>query len=260
MSSTLPSKDIAPRLAAKTCHITEPDKLPGMGFAKVAFVLSRRATRAGPDRAPIDWKRGSVSRVALLNCFTAAAALGDPAERHWEELRHELRGRTFEATLTNGVTVRARSIRVDPTGIEVDVRRTSDASLVKRGKARLDRQLFCGMRVERRIPGLRPLLAIGVACGAAWVYGQAIGGLSEGSGAYPEVAGALGMVAGGAVAGYYIGKKLGDRSYTIRIADPACKLGLPRHSHILAGQRLSISVRLDIAPLATNWWNPVLSR
>jgi hypothetical protein len=171
-------------------------------------------------------KRGAASRIALLIWFTAAGALGaDPVERQWEELGRELGGRTFEAALTNGATIRARCISVDQTGMQVDVKRTSDPSLVKRGTIRLERPLFSILRVERRIPGLRPLIAIGVAAGATWLYGQAIGGLSEGSGAYAEVAGGLGTAAGGAVAGYYIGKKLGGRSYTIQIADPA---GEPR--------------------------------
>ena len=60
--------------------------------------------------------------------------------------------------------------------MEVDAKRTPDEPLVKREKIRLERPLFSILRVERRIPELPPLFAIGVAGGATWLYGQAIGG------------------------------------------------------------------------------------
>jgi hypothetical protein len=134
----------------------------------------------------------------------------------WNDLSAVVVGRTIRMILPNGPRIEGKAVVVEPEQLRVRITKTSNPRVQPRGQALIPRTAVSAMQVVRygvrwRITGMiaGPLL---VAATAVTVVAH------TGAGNLNTAAGlTAGGILGGAVAGYYTGKRADRRIVTIRI-------------------------------------------
>ncbi len=159
----------------------------------------------------------SVGLVAILVLCLPQRLAGGEKEvvARWEELAPLVERRDVEAVLANGVYVRGRALKVLPEALEVEVKKTSDAAVVPKGKTRIPRELLTVLRVRWKKRLARAVLTPAMYVGGGFVLALFHIGGEELSGIKGSAA-AVALAAGG----YLIGDRIDTKWMRITIFEP----------------------------------------
>lgn len=159
--------------------------------------------------------------VAALLWMSQGLALGggpSPLQLRWSELDSVITGRKVAMVLPGGTHIEGKVLRVEPESLWLDISKTSDRVAQPKGERRIPRQSVSVLRYTeyRKIRRLIGTLALPAAVAAGMLAGGARD-CYEGPCIILFPAIGIGSAAGGAVGGYYIGKRADRRVTDIRI-------------------------------------------
>lgn len=157
---------------------------------------------------------------ALLWATAAWAGQAGQVSLKWSELGPRIAGKKIALVLPDGTDVQGKARGVDPTGLWLDISKTSDKRVQPKGVHAIPRQSVKFLRVTeyRKIGRLLITLGTVATAGAFVALGARDSGLTEGPMVVAvPLAGAAGT-AGLGVGAYYFGKAVDKRVTDIRIA------------------------------------------
>ena len=147
--------------------------------------------------------------IVILLTVTASLAAEARKERiAWPEVKSATRSATITMILPSGTEIRGKVLEVQPQALIVDVTKTSNSRDVEKGRASIPRASASTIHARKCGVKWRAILAIGLPAGLLAATAGAINAQSttvKGGEAYGV---GVGVAAGSAVAGYFIGRKL----------------------------------------------------
>jgi hypothetical protein len=158
---------------------------------------------------------------ALMFCaacsWARAGAAPRQAQLRWDELDARIANKKVALVLPDGTHVEGKVIRVEPDGLRMDVRKSSDRNAQPKGSHLIPRRAVSFLRVTDYRKLGRLLGTTGaIALAAGIVAAQEID-LYEGPLVVIVPAVAAAGTAGAGVGGYYLGKSLDKRVTEIRV-------------------------------------------
>ena len=159
----------------------------------------------------------------FLGSLNASGAIGPqgPVEAvTWDELESTVQGHRVSIALPNGVEVEGTAVTVRPEGLALEITQSSDQLSYPEGPGAIDRDLISTVRIQEETRGwANPVLATVAGVGAGLPFIEIIL-LEERRDQVPRrTAEYVGITAGAAVGGYFIGKAVSDTERVIRVID-----------------------------------------
>ena len=163
--------------------------------------------------------RFSIVLVALLGMSQGLLWGGEPRQLQlkWNELGPRIEDKKVALVLPGGTCIEGKVQVVGSDGLRLRISKTSDRKAQPKGMHLIPRQSVSTLRVTEYRKLARLLVTAGVLAAAAGIAAASYPEPFEGAMYVVVPAVTAGGMAGGAVAGYYIGKKLDKRVIEIRI-------------------------------------------
>jgi len=157
--------------------------------------------------------------VALLGMSQSLLCGGEPRQLQlqWSELGPRIEDKKVALVLPDGTYIEGKVQAVQPDGLRLRVSKTSDRQAQPKGKQLIPRQSVSTLRVTEYRKLARLLVTAGVIAAAAGIAAATFPEPFEGAMYVVVPAVTAGGIAGGAVAGYFVGKRLDKRVIEIRI-------------------------------------------
>lgn len=164
--------------------------------------------------------------ITTLLWMSQSLALGGelkPLQLTWSDLDSHVAHQKVGLVLPDGTHIEGKVVQVEPDGLRLDVRKTSDRKAHPKGKQLIPRQWVSVLRCTeyRRTGRLIGTIAAPAAVAAGMLAGAPR--YLEGPGLILIPAIGAGAVAGAAAGGYYVGKAVDKKVTEIRIVPDAEK-------------------------------------
>ena len=157
---------------------------------------------------------------ATVLCAGVAFGQGGQVRLRWNELDSHVTGKKVAMVLPDGTALKGKVRGVAPTGLQLDISKTSNKRVQPKGLHTIPRQLVSVMQTTEYRKMGRIVCTVGaLAVAGALVARAATSSSSQLEGPLAIVLPAVGVVgtAGAGVAGYFFGKAIDKRVTVIRI-------------------------------------------
>jgi hypothetical protein len=189
----------------------------------------------------------------LLGMSQSLLCGGEPRQLQlkWNELGPRIENRKVALVLAGGTYIEGKVQRVVPDGLWLRISKTSDHMAQPKGSHLIPRQSVSMLQVTEYRKLARLLVTAGAVAAVAGIAAANYPDLYEGPAVVAVPAVTAAGVIGGAVAGYYAGKRLDKRVVEIRIAAEGQSGGRPA---VHAQKQLTVRLRVSSQQSSSTRW------
>ena len=160
--------------------------------------------------------------LTILTLTLIGVDVGVAAERRaqqvaWSDVHSAVAGAKIKMVLPSGTEIQGRLLEVGPEALTMDVTKTSNSKEIGKGKASIPRASVSAIDARKCGIKWRLALSIGLPAGLVGAAGAAINTQSPTVKSQDAAGVILGIGAGSAVAGYFVGKQLDCRDTDITV-------------------------------------------
>ena len=155
--------------------------------------------------------------IILLSVTSAFAADRKAAQMAWSDIYSAIAGAKLEMVLPSGTEIQGKLLEVGPQALTMDVTKTSNSKELAKGRASVPRASVSTIHARKCGAKWRVILGIGLPAGLLGAAGAAINAQSSTVKGQEAAGVILGIGAGSAVAGYFIGRQLDCRVIDITV-------------------------------------------
>lgn len=157
--------------------------------------------------------------LGLLLVFgRGLAAADETVETKWNALRPLIVNQKIALELPDGTEIQGKTLAVGPDGLRMKVSKTSNRKVMRKGERMIPRASVSVIRMTQHYGFARLLVPAGVAAASVALVATRDIDIYEGSLVVVVPAVAASGIAGGTIAGYYVGKRIDRKVTFIRVA------------------------------------------
>ena len=156
--------------------------------------------------------------LGLLLVAASQAAADETVEVKWDVLGPMIANRKIALALPDGTEIQGKALAAGPDGLRLKVSKTSDRKVMRKGERLVPRASVSVIRMTQHHGIARLLVPAGVLAVSVAVVATRDIDIYEGPLVVVVPVVAAGAIAGGTVAGYYVGKRMDRKITYIRVA------------------------------------------
>ena len=157
--------------------------------------------------------------LGLLLVLGAGPLLADQTvDVKWDALRPLIAGQKIALALPDGTEIQGKTLAIGPEGLRMKVSKTSNRKVMDKGERLIPRPSVSVIRMTQHRGVARLVVPAGVAALSVALVATRDIDMYEGPLVVIVPAVAAGGIAGGTIAGYYVGKRIDRKVTYIRVA------------------------------------------